>query len=119
MSGSMVRLRLFVFSIILIASWLGACNPRNEVKNTNSTSSSSNATDKKSQPQSGQSQNCVNLNSASAKELMTLPGIGEATAKRIIEYREKYGPFRRPEEMIIIEGFGERKYRALADLVCV
>jgi competence protein ComEA len=59
------------------------------------------------------------LNSASADQLERLPGIGEVTARKIIEYREQNGPFRRPEEIIIIEGFSERRYRAIADLVCV
>jgi competence protein ComEA len=50
---------------------------------------------------------------------MQLPGIGEVMSRKIIEHRERHGPFRRPEEIIIIEGFSERKYRALAGLVCV
>lgn len=62
---------------------------------------------------------CINLNTASEQELMTLAGIGEAMAKKIVEYREQNGPFRRPQEIIIIEGFSERKYRAISDLVCV
>jgi competence protein ComEA len=61
---------------------------------------------------------CVNINSASAQELISLPGIGEATARKIVEHREKYGPFRRPEQIIIIDGMSERRYRALADLIC-
>ena len=63
-------------------------------------------------------QPCVNLNRASAEELMQLPGIGEVMSRRIIEYRERHGPFRRPAEIIIIEGFSEKKYRAIADLIC-
>jgi competence protein ComEA len=62
---------------------------------------------------------CVNLNAATREELMQLPGIGEVMSRRIIEYRERHGPFRRPEDMIIVEGFSEKKYRALAGLVCV
>jgi competence ComEA-like helix-hairpin-helix protein len=62
---------------------------------------------------------CVNLNTATAEELSQLPGIGEVMSRKIIEYRERHGPFRRPEEIIIIEGFSERKYRALAGRVCV
>ena len=62
---------------------------------------------------------CLNLNTATADELMKLPGIGEVMSRRIIEYRERHGPFRRPQDVIIIEGFSERKYRALAELVCV
>jgi DNA uptake protein ComE-like DNA-binding protein len=50
---------------------------------------------------------------------MRLPGVGEVLARRIISYREQRGPLRRPQEIIIIDGFSERKYRALADLVCI
>lgn len=61
---------------------------------------------------------CVNLNTATVEELMTLPDVGEKTARRIIEHREEHGPFSRPEEVIIVEGFSERKYRAIAPQVC-
>ena len=64
-------------------------------------------------------QPCINLNRATAAELMQLPGIGEVMSRRIIEYREHHGPFRRPAEIIIVEGFSEKKYRALAERVCV
>lgn len=64
-------------------------------------------------------QTCVNLNRASAEELIELPGIGEVMSRRIIDYREHHGPFRRPAEIIIIEGFSEKKYRAIADRICV
>ena len=40
----------------------------------------------------------VNINSASATELEALPGIGAKTAERIIEYRQKNGPFKRVED---------------------
>jgi competence protein ComEA len=64
-------------------------------------------------------QPCVNLNTASAEELKALPEIGEVLASRIIEYRERHGHFRRPQDVIIIEGFTENKYRAIADRLCV
>jgi competence ComEA-like helix-hairpin-helix protein len=64
-------------------------------------------------------QPCVNLNRAAAEELMQLPGIGEVMSRRIIDYREHHGPFRRPAEVIVVEGFSEKKYRAIADRICV
>jgi DNA uptake protein ComE-like DNA-binding protein len=39
-------------------------------------------------------------------------------ARRIIEYRERAGPFRRAQDVIIIDGFSERKYRAISEQVC-
>jgi competence ComEA-like helix-hairpin-helix protein len=62
---------------------------------------------------------CLNINTATYDELIELPGIGEVMAKRILEYRTRQGPFRRPEEIIIVEGFSERRYRAIARMICV
>jgi competence ComEA-like helix-hairpin-helix protein len=61
----------------------------------------------------------VNVNTASANELETLPGIGRALAERIIEHREKFGPFRRPEHLIIVRGISDRRFRGLRDLITV
>jgi len=61
----------------------------------------------------------VNINTASALELEKLPGIGPALAKRIIEHRDKYGPFRRAEHLIIVRGISDRRFRALRDLITV
>jgi competence protein ComEA len=61
----------------------------------------------------------ININTASANELETLPGIGKSLAQRIIEHREKYGPFRRPEHLIILRGISDKRFRALRDLVTV
>jgi comEA protein len=61
----------------------------------------------------------LNINTASTEELESLPGIGPVMATRIVEYREQHGPFTRPEDLMIIEGMGEKKYRALADVIRV
>ncbi len=61
----------------------------------------------------------ININTASANELETLPGIGKGLAERIIDHRERFGPFRRPEHLIIVRGISDRKFRALRDLVTV
>jgi len=62
---------------------------------------------------------CLNINTATAEELEKLPGIGKVMAERIVSYRQKQGPYARPEDIIIIDGIGEKKYRAIADLICV
>jgi competence ComEA-like helix-hairpin-helix protein len=61
----------------------------------------------------------ININTASANELETLPGIGKALAARIIEHREKYGPFRKPEHLIIVRGISDKRFEALRDLITV
>ena len=61
----------------------------------------------------------ININTASARELEALPGIGKGLAERIIEHRDKYGPFRRPEHLMMVRGISETRFRALRDLVTV
>jgi competence protein ComEA len=61
----------------------------------------------------------ININTASADELEKLPGIGKGLAERIIEHREKFGPFRRPEHLIIVRGISDKRFRALQDLITV
>ena len=59
----------------------------------------------------------VNLNTATRAELERLPGVGPALAARVVEHRERYGPFRRAEHLIAVSGFGERRFTQLRDLV--
>ncbi len=59
----------------------------------------------------------LNLNTASLKQLETLPGIGPALAGRIVEFREKKGGFRRVEELLAIPGISEKKWKAIRDKV--
>lgn len=61
----------------------------------------------------------VNINTASAKELERLPGIGKGLAQRIIDHRTEHGDFRRPEHLMMIRGIGEHRYRALRPFVTV
>jgi len=55
----------------------------------------------------------VNINTASAAELDTLPGIGAKTAARIVEYRQKNGPFKKVEELMNVRGVGEKNFLKL------
>lgn len=61
----------------------------------------------------------ININTAAAGELEKLPGIGKGLAQRIIDHRERFGPFRRPEHLIIVRGISDKRFRALRDLVTV
>lgn len=59
----------------------------------------------------------VNLNTATAADLDTLPGVGPATAQKIVDDREANGPFATPEDLMRVSGIGAKKFDALKDLV--
>ena len=61
----------------------------------------------------------VNLNSANAEQLQSLPGIGPAIAKNILDYRSKVGKFNKIEEIINVKGIGEKKFQKIKDRLVV
>ena len=61
----------------------------------------------------------VNLNTATSAELETLPGVGAKMASRIIEYRQKKGPFKKIEELMNVQGMGERNFLKLRSQLTV
>ncbi|MEX2043624.1 MAG: ComEA family DNA-binding protein [Patescibacteria group bacterium] len=67
----------------------------------------------------GGSGGLVNLNTATAEELETLPGVGEVTAGKIIDYREAFGPFESPEELMEVSGIGEKTFEKMREKVTV
>lgn len=61
----------------------------------------------------------VNINTANKEKLATLPGIGEGTAEKIIEYRSKTGKFKVIDEIKKIPGIGESKFKSLKDKITI
>ena len=61
----------------------------------------------------------IDLNQASAVQLESLPGVGEVTAARIVEYRRENGGFKKIEELMNVRGIGERSFLRLRPLVTV
>ena len=61
----------------------------------------------------------VDINLGDSAALQELPGIGPAMALRIIEYREKNGPFERIEDLMEVNGIGEKRFLNLQDLIVV
>jgi len=61
----------------------------------------------------------VNLNTATSAQLETLPGIGPAAAKRILEHRQKVGSFKKIEELMNVKGIGEKSFLKLKPLITV
>ena len=60
----------------------------------------------------------ININKADTKQLDTLPGIGEATAAAIIEYREKNGPFKKNEDIMKVAGIKQKSFEKIKDMIC-
>lgn len=61
----------------------------------------------------------VNVNLAGAEELDKLPGIGSTLSQRIVEYREKNGPFTSVDELRNVEGIGPKKFQSIKELVTI
>jgi competence ComEA-like helix-hairpin-helix protein len=61
----------------------------------------------------------LDLNTASVEQLQKLPGIGPATAKAIVRFREKSGPFRRVEDLLAVRGITKARLDKLRPLVTV
>ena len=59
----------------------------------------------------------LNINTATAADLQKLPGVGAATAERIVEYRQKHGPFKKIEELMTVRGSGETSFLKLKPLI--
>jgi competence protein ComEA len=71
--------------------------------------------DGKSKPEL--SPHSININAKDKSELMKLPGIGETTAKRIIEFREKNGPFKKESDLLKVKGIGKKKLEQIKQYI--
>ena len=61
----------------------------------------------------------IDINSATAEELDTLPGIGPTTAQKIIDYRDENGPFQAIEDIMNVSGIGPATFEEIQDLITV
>jgi len=59
----------------------------------------------------------LNINTASLSQLSDLPGIGPVLAQRIIDYRMKYGDFETIDELLYVEGIGEKRLETIRELI--
>jgi len=99
-----------ILSIVVVASWLavlpshaGAAQQKAPAQTAAKTAATS----------------IININTASAGELDGLPGVGAKTAARIVEYRQKNGPFKKVEELMNVRGVGEKNFLKLKSQITV
>jgi competence ComEA-like helix-hairpin-helix protein len=123
-SSSFSAFRPFAGALLLLIIFTPACvkRPRIVTSSNKSNQQGIQTTQTKAndqQPSLITNQRPININTARANELETLPGIGKGLAERIIENRERFGPFRRIEHLIVVRGISDRRFRALRELVTV
>jgi competence protein ComEA len=61
----------------------------------------------------------INLNTATAAQIATLPGVGPKTADLIVQYRQKNGPYKKVEEIMNVRGVGEKSFLKLKSRLTV
>lgn len=61
----------------------------------------------------------VNINKATIEELMQIKGIGQKYAERIVDFREKNGPFKNIEDIINVKGIGPKKFELIKNMITV
>lgn len=61
----------------------------------------------------------ININTADVEEWMQLPGIGKAVAQAIVAYRERHGRFQYIEQLMLVDGIGEKRFAQIQDYLTV
>lgn len=61
----------------------------------------------------------IDINRAGSEELQELPGVGPSLARKIVEFREKNGPYQSVDELLKIRGIGEKSLERFRHLVTV
>lgn len=96
------------------------CNPNaTGISGSNTENSGGNSKSSGGNTGGAGSSNLININKASKSELMQLSGIGEARALDIISYREKYGAFKRIEDIKNVSGIKDAAFNKIKDYICV
>ena len=109
-------MRRFMFALVLVVATLVAGSP---VAWAQAAQAAQAATTGSSAKARATAANSVNLNSASATQLQTLPGVGARAAQRIVDYRQKNGGFKKIEDLMNVKGIGEKSFLKLKPLITV
>ena len=110
--GRNIMLTVFLLLVALILGvFIGRNYPNSSITLTENTLSQGSTAATVSQIER------LNINTASQRQLANLPGIGEILAGRIIDYRTQNGPFASTDELLQVEGIGEKKLKGIEHLI--
>lgn len=109
-----------LFSAFLLGFFLGRQSGAVQIQINSAVSGQpSTSPPETTQPNRTQAGFPININTASAEELTSLPGIGDVLAGRIVSYREQYGSFLSTEELMDVTGISEKTYERIQEYVTV
>jgi competence protein ComEA len=103
MSRLVTRASVLVILLVLAQAWLGAQQKAQPARADGAAAPAA----------------TINLNTATADQLDSLPGIGPKVAARIIEYRTKNGPFKKIEDLMNVRGVGEKNFLKIKNRLTV
>ncbi len=100
------RARRALLSLALAVTWSAGFSPASWAQDA-------------SPPKKGAAttQVAVDVNAATEQELTAVPGIGKSIARRIVEFREKNGPYQRVDDLLKVQGIGEKSLQKLRPYV--
>jgi competence protein ComEA len=102
-----MRVLLIVLSIVALAALPGAAQD----KPSSAKSSAAKGASTPSAP--------ININTATQAQFESLPGLGAKVAERILEYRQKNGPFKKVEDLMNVKGIGEKSFLKLKPFLTI
>lgn len=109
----------FIFAAFLVGFFVGRNVNRTPVQITAIPTVTQNALENPLEVTEHAQFQLININTANAQQLRSLPGIGEVLAQRIIDYRTEHGLFRSEGDLMNVSGIGEKKLEAILDLITV
>jgi competence ComEA-like helix-hairpin-helix protein len=92
--------------VLIILCCLSVCCGQKQSKQVLSVKNSVNVTE-----------SAININTATSSELEKIPNIGPKTAVAIIEHREKFGPFRKPEHLMLVPRISDKRFREIRGFI--
>ena len=118
---SILACACLILAAFLFGSYLGrnisGVTIQTSVVINGSTTSSATATASSPASSATQVGGKININTADLYALMSLPGIGETYAQRIIDYRTANGPFKNIEDIKNVDGIGDKRYESIKNLI--